>query len=702
MTKPGSDIVDLREIRAVLRRRAKWIVASTLLGGLLAWGVNQLLTPKYEAGTLVLLRNNADAVPTGLPQLGGFGGLFARSSAFDTELKILTSRTVVATVVDSLGLQARVLRPKGLRPQSVFSSARYPRDLADGRYEFERSGNQYRVTGPQFSGFAVPGVPFSIKGAVITLRGDSLPDAFKVELLDLQDAVSLLRSQIRWYGGGETFDLVFRAPDPVTAAAVPNALVARYVSRRTTTDRSVNQERYEFLTARADSVARELASVEDSIRIVQERSGVFDPELGGKADLARAKGLKVELEGLDIEINALERLLAQRAAGKLATRDLAAYPTFLRNGAINNVLLQMLDLEAKRTALLERRTEQDPDVIILTKSLNQLEGQLVSLSRAYLTGLTRQKEQVARELEGYQLAIKAIPGGMQFMERLARERGRLTEISLALQAQMMQARLAAISEGGDVRQIDPAIEPKLPILPRRRFNIALGLMGGLFFGLVAAVATVRLRPQIDEPWEAELVTGVPAIGLDPRMPLWFEALRGVRTVLLLPTGPSAEVLTVGERLAATAALQGREAVLADLTQPGAMGAPLRGAALESPRVHVLVGETDPAAFSEDPVSDGEGYSVYRAHQNGNSRTEHRSAVGELEQRFSLLVAALPEPEDTSTVSVLAPERPVILVGRSGQVTRSQLRDSLEVCNRMGVTIIGIVLQPAEADGAPRA
>ncbi|MDP9347855.1 MAG: Wzz/FepE/Etk N-terminal domain-containing protein [Gemmatimonadota bacterium] len=698
MTKPTTDIVDLREIRATLRRRAKWIVASTLLGGLLAWGVNQLLTPRYESGTLVLLRNNADAVPTGLPQLGGFGGLFARSSAFDTELKILTSRTLIATVVDSLGMQARVLRPVGLRPQSVFSSARYPRDLADGKYEFERNGDRYEVTGRDFSGVAVPGVPFNIKGAVVTLRRDSLPDAFKVELLDMEDAISLMRGRVRWHGGGETFELLFLATDPVTAAAVPNALVTRYVNRRKTTDRGANQERYAFLTERADSVARELASVENAIRTFQERYGVFDPEFGGKADLGRAKGLKVELEGLDVEINALQGLLAQRAAGKLATRDLAAYPTFLRNGAINNVLLQMLDLEAKRSTLLVRRTENDVDVKILENNLKQLEDQLVSLSSAYLTGLTRQREQIARELEGYQVALKGIPGGMQSMERLNRERGRLTEISLALQAQIMQSRLAAISEGGDIRQIDPAIVPKMSIFPRRRFNIALGLMGGLFFGLVGAIATVRLRPQIDEPWEAELITGVPAIGIDPRLPLWFETLRGVRTVLLLPTGPSTEVLTVGERLAETAALQGREAVLADLTQPGAIGSALRRASVGASTAPALVGTTDHVMFSESAVSDGEGYSVYRMHENGNSRSGHRSTVGELEQRFSLLIAALPSVENAAALSVLAPERPIILVGRSGQITRAELRDALEVCRRMGVPVMGIVLQPA-GDGA---
>src|SRR5581483_10313307 len=120
--------------------------------------------------------------------------------------------------------------------------------------------------------------------------------------------------------------IAYRGDDSLTAAAVPNALVAIYLARRATTDRGVNQRNVEFLTAKADSAAAQLAAAERSLRQQQEQSGVIDPEVVGKIELERASQIRTNLTDLQLEDGAIKQLIARVSDGSIKPRELAAYP----------------------------------------------------------------------------------------------------------------------------------------------------------------------------------------------------------------------------------------------------------------------------------------------------------------------------------------------------------------------------------------
>src|SRR6185503_570959 len=138
----------------------------------------------------------------------------------------------------------------------------------------------------------------------------------------------------------------------LTAAAVPNLLIRRYLERRRTTDRGINQRRVEFLTGQLASVEADLTAAERALRQQQEASGVVDPVVVGKLELERAGDLRKESGTLDVERGALTQLIAQVNAGTLSSRQLAAFPTFLRSAGINELLAQLSTLETKRLQLL--------------------------------------------------------------------------------------------------------------------------------------------------------------------------------------------------------------------------------------------------------------------------------------------------------------------------------------------------------------
>lgn len=687
--------MDLREIGAALRRGIRWIIGAGLLGFVLALVVTWSLEARYKAESTVLVRSG-NGTPSFSSRLGGLVGAFPGTfqSDLSTELQLLTSRVLIAGVVDSLGLQARILEPGKLSSRAVVAAAAYPAVLPRTVYKFERDGSAYEVIGRGASGRAIPGVPYRLGRATITLRRSGLPDAFTVEVMSLEDAIDAVQENLTAaHAGGDVIQLTFRAGDPRTVAAVPNMLVAEYLQRRRTTDRGVNQRRFEFLTKQADSIAGELAIAEASLRQHQERSGGIDPEAAGNAGFGRMVSLRAELETIEVEARALEQILARSDAGEISARQLAAYPTFLRNGAINSLLSRLLELDTRRVELLERRTERDPDVVAISKTIDSLEAQLVALSRAYRTGLLRQRETLRSELGQYREEIATIPGQTQQSTRRRRDVARLSETLLALQGQMVEARLAAISEGGEVRPIDRAVVPRGPYFPNPVLNSVGGLLAGLFFGMIGAVVAGQLRRRVYEPWEAELATGLPAARFDPRLPLSFPLPDRVQTILLLPVQLSGEASRVAEHMAATAALRGADVVLTDLVRADEHR-PVTG---NGTVVHKSEKLSDATGLVPAAVT-GDGYSVYR--RNGASALEIRSTVAELERRFSLVIAALPGIEDPLTASLLAPERAALVVVRGG-VTRSELQEAVAVVERMGVPTAGVVIAKPAEDGRDR-
>lgn len=650
------DTIDLGEVASALRTGWRHIAAGAAIGLLAAVAALLLIRPQFEGTATVLLKSAQESGGSLISRMGLPGNLLPASlstslgSQIETEIEVLSSRAVIGRAVDSLGLQARVLAPAGTPSNAILAPTTYPGAFERRRYRFDREGaaRPYRVSGPGAGEVtATPGQLVHIPVGDVTLRADSLPPAFAVEFVDREDAITRAAKGLRVEkSGGEVGRISFRADDSLTAARVPNALLAIYLERRKTTDRGTNQRRLEFLVGLADTVARHLGESEHRLRLFQEASGVLEPQLAGRTAVERAMALRQQLEQVEVETTALNQMIAQTSAGTLTARQLAAYPTFLKSPAINNLLSQAATLETERLRLTERRTDRDPEVQALTQSIRNLDDQLAPLARAYTGALARQREAIATQLDTVRAALAALPGQTETSLQLQRDVQRLSQTSLALQSQVVEAKLAAISEGGDVRQIDVAQPPKRPVVPRRLPTLALGLSGGLLLGLLAALKSAFLGRWIRRPVDVERAVDLPGVLLEAGAPLLLGGLREQRAVLVAPLGRDAIAaeVAVTRQLATAAAERALTVTVADLA-------------------------------AEAPGTAGE---VIRT-------------VRDLENSHAFVIVPLGRLDDPGTAALLDGTRPVLFVACPGQLRRAELIGAVATLRRLGVPCAGVVL-----------
>jgi tyrosine-protein kinase Etk/Wzc len=485
--------------------------------------------------------------------------------------------------------------------------------------------------------------------------------------------------------GGNVAELVYRDTDPVTAAAVPNAAVANYMQRRKTTDRGINQRRYEFLQAHTDSISSQLAIASDALRRHQEQSGLLSPEVRTEAEVEQAMVLLARRQELEVDARALAQVLGRGEQGRLDARAVASYPTLIQNGAINQLLARLSDLEARRTELGDRRTAEDPDVQLVELEIRQTQDRILEIARSFQVGVTRQLAEVERELSQSRAQLASLPAQVQRTFQIERDVERLSETLVALETQLVQARIATIAEGGELRQIDEAEAPRDPLYPRGPLTLALGLFGGLFFGMVGAIASGTIGRRINDVVQVERLTGLPTVMLEPGAPLLLGGLDRARCLLVIACGAESSSAEAARRLAATATLRGRTVVLAELEATHLL-APSEKAASSTAVVH------DPALSEAlEPVHEpaGGGYLLFRA--NGNLRSGVRPLVADLEKRGSLLVVALPPIDSPITAALMDNDRPVALVAHAGRTLRSDLQSTLGTFQRLQLEVAGIIL-----------
>jgi uncharacterized protein involved in exopolysaccharide biosynthesis len=670
------DTIDVADLARTVRRGWRVVVAFTVLGAVVALAVVLWAPPKYLATASVVMKMGSDPGTSLLSKLsGGLGDVAgsalssATKSPTETEIQILSSRAVAGRVVDSLRLQARITTPRGIPTARVVDSLALGGSFKPRKYHFTKVGSAYRYDGPEGVGTATPGVPAKLAVGTITLHATDAPSAFDLELRDREDAISRFDKYLSVEkAGGEVVRVNYRGDDSLTAAVAANALLANYFARRTTTDRGVNQHRVEFLSAKADSASAQLLAVSRELRRQQERSGVIDPTVVGKIELERASQIRTSLAELQMEEAALKQLMARVTNGSMQPRELAAYPTFLKSPAINQLIGELVRVETDRYKSLETRTEKDPEVVALTQSAKNIEGQLLPLAQSYSASIAHQRMDEQQHFDSLQTQIAALPGVAESGLGLQRDVLRLNQVYAVVGAQLVEARLAAISEGGDVHVLDVAVAPKEPSFPRPVMTMGVGIGGGLFAGMIAALMIAALGRWVQDPRDVERTTGVPALRFDPAVPLLMNGAAS-RTVLVVPLDQRARLDPVIQRLAQTAESRSIRATVLDLS------------------------DYQSATTSFVPrITSGGVESVSGGIFDVNSR------ISRLEEEFGMVIVRLPGLVTDAAAAALTGARPVLLVAPQRRIDREKLVGAVQLLRRLDVPCAGIVLSGSEQDG----
>jgi tyrosine-protein kinase Etk/Wzc len=215
-----------------------------------------------------------------------------------------------------------------------------------------------------------------------------------------------------------------------------------------------------------------------------------------KAERASAENAKVltflesQLPALRANVekaeNALEAFRKQNGTVDLSLETRAAVDRSVETERA------IAELEAQRDLLLKRYTERHPDVAPLTRRIESLQGQRT-------TADTR---------------IRTLPTTELAAARLTRDVRVSTELYMLLLERTQQVRILAASTTENVRLLDSATAPPLPIGVPASTVLVVAVILGLGVGAASVLILERLEGAGD-PADVEAGTGIPVLATVP-------------------------------------------------------------------------------------------------------------------------------------------------------------------------------------------
>ena len=520
---------------AMVRRHLALIVVCAMSAAIVAALLTARQTRMYEAKASLRI----DPRPSQASALEALG--IAGANVLATELEMLDSRQLAEEVSDSVGYRLRVQRPRVTRRDELFSHVGVAHDAPPATYQIVRAPDGtfalLGAAGDTLVRRVAAGGRIQYGGVTLDLApGASSLSPMGVQVISVEAAVDTLQHAIertRRNREADIVDVEVRDADPALARDVANTLVRRFIEGRQGVKQLEARSTVEFLRSQIDRVSGQLSGAERRLRDFREHQSIVSLPEEASSGVTRRAELQAQRNTLEAERQALDRLLratgaSSPSAGDMAAyRELLAFPTLLRSGMATDLLTPLTAAEERRSELLTRRTNQDPDVVLVNARIAQLQRGIRALVTTYLQGLTDQVEALDALLSRSDATLRTIPGKEIRLGELERNAKGSEQIYSMLQARLKEAEIAAASSDQTVRLIDAAVLPRKPASPKPLVNLSFALVAGMLLGISGAFLLERADRSLHTRRELLVATGVPVLGIIPHL----EVNRGVSNLL---------------------------------------------------------------------------------------------------------------------------------------------------------------------------
>ena len=384
-----------------------------------------------------------------------------------------------------------------------------------------------------------------------------LKSSTKQEQDSLVDSLAR-KIEIRSTAKDNLYSLAYREPDQEKAKRVIQSLVSIFVESSLGASRKDTDSAKVFLNEQIKGYEQKLEEAEARLKEFRLRNMELQPS-DGKDSATRLSEVSGQLNAARLELREAEQ--ARDAAKKQLTasdKSAQALPNLLPesstpNGPSTPELDSRIDAQRKSLdGLLQRYTEQHPDIVTTRRLIKELEDQkrkeiaemrkamaaippgaaanpnnsnlayqelsrVMATSEIQVASLQARVNEYASRMGQLRAMMKTAPQieaeAAQLNRDYAINKKNYEDLVSRRQSAVMSGDLDVASGVADFRLIDPPRVSPQPVSPNRMLLLAAALLVGLGSGVFAAFAASQLRPAYDSPSELRLKTGLPLLGV---------------------------------------------------------------------------------------------------------------------------------------------------------------------------------------------
>lgn len=353
-------------------------------------------------------------------------------------------------------------------------------------------------------------------------RGEPAPQATaEIAPVERQAMIQYIRRGllVKVVGGTNVVEIHYRNGDPKLGAAITNKLVETYSDEdlRTKFDRTMHVS--SWLQGQLDGLKVEASDAQQQLADYQKAHNIVGTDENSNLTIQTLNNLSSQLD--DAEADRITKEARMRDFDSLGSNMVALMGDNPNLAALRN---QLAELETQRAQLALKYGPKHPKMVDLQAQINKIQSQIdaeVALAKHQVQNEYQGSlgvEQALRQRLNSQeeAAYKLNEGAAQYA--ILRNQAELTrDLYDTLQVRLKEATVTAGLSAANITVVDSAQVPYLPVAPRKRLSVLMGLIGGLIGGCVLAFVIESIDDRLQTSDEVESVSMLPSLAAVPHL-----------------------------------------------------------------------------------------------------------------------------------------------------------------------------------------
>lgn len=531
ISENNNDTINLRELIEKHLKKWPWFLVSIIFCFIIAIFYLKITHPKYQVQATILLRNQNTTPELSNMTLFNNVGLMGISKEVEDEIQVLSSKTLIKQVIDSLEIQTEYYIKNGLRYDEIYpetpiklvvtenfiDSLKYPLTLQLKRTKKGYSINlkygkkikkKYELS--QLSGsFSTP------LGELKLLEIKPLENGELIKIITYPQRMLLAKysstiTAATVNKNSNVISITTVSASPKKAEVILNKLIELYNLDATFDKNMVLSNSADFIENRLKLIGGELLDVELNVENYKKKNNLTDISSEAQLYLETASDYQKKIVEIETQINLISYV------ENYLTDDSSQFELLPINIGIQDVaLVKLIDdynlALLERTKILRSSNKNNPVIAQMEQQINGLKQTIISSIKNINNSLKISKNDLLKQESEFISKIKGIPTQERQYLEIKRQQQIKEELYLFLLQKREENALNLASTIPSARIIDAAYTGNL-VAPRRLIIFLIALILGIAFPVGIIYLKEILNNTITDRKEFQKLVQVPYLG----------------------------------------------------------------------------------------------------------------------------------------------------------------------------------------------
>ncbi|MFI1743942.1 GumC family protein [Thalassobellus sediminis] len=535
LSNNNSEDFNLKRTLSVYFKKWKWFVLSIIICFAISYAYLRYTTPQYLAVAKIKLLDNKDSSSGAFNDLSLFSE--NEDAKVEDEIQVIKSRSFLRNVIKELGLNIQYFIKGRVYESEIYKNAPIAVNFIESDSVINNTSFNfytqiisstdfyYRINVDDEPKKYVFGetIPTFFGGMIITPTTNAIDknigNDIRVNLKKIDVLAESLKSRISISPTGKSSKVIeVSLTDPVIEKAkdIVNTLIDEYNISTIKRKNEISKKTADFISDRVDLIALDLVSVDSSIVNFKTSNKVTDvaSEAGQFLNSSALNGQQLDAAKTQLsQLNFMNQSLGEE--------NLESIPSNLGMGdaSISGLSIRYNELLERRKTLLNSAGEQNPVVIELDQTLNDIKQNLQQNINNSTKSLRIQIGSLENQSERINSKIYSVPGQERKLRSIERKQGIKESLYLYLLEKREEATISLTATSPSAEIIDEAYNSSGgPISPNKRITYIAALFLGFLIPFGVIYVSDLLDNKIHNKEDLEkIIKNIPVLGEIPRV-----------------------------------------------------------------------------------------------------------------------------------------------------------------------------------------